>query len=99
RRQKRDRLEAIGLAGAVRPHQHYHVPARLKARRPIIAEMRQAEAVNTGGGHVSRGAGSASPPLPLWERVDRHRVAVSRRVRGILRLNESCENVLQNTAR
>ena len=29
-RQKRDRLDAIGLAGAVRPHQHHHVAARLR---------------------------------------------------------------------
>ena len=41
RRQKRDRLEAIGLAGAVRPHQHHDVAARLHASRPIIAKMRQ----------------------------------------------------------
>ena len=48
RRQKRDRLDAIGLAGAVRAHQHHHVTARLKARRAIIAEMREGKAMRSG---------------------------------------------------
>jgi hypothetical protein len=37
------------------------------------------------------------PPLPLWERVAPNEVR--RRVRGILRLNELCENGLQNAHR
>jgi hypothetical protein len=51
-RQKRDRLDAIGLAGAVRADQRDHVTARFKARRAIIAEMRQGKAMNAGGGHT-----------------------------------------------
>ena len=62
-RQKRDRLDAIGLAGAVRPHQHHHVAARLQARRAIIAEVRQRQAVDAGGGHV--GGGAIFLPSPL----------------------------------
>ena len=77
-RQKRDRLEAIGLAGAVRPDQHHDVAARLKARRAIIAEMRQRQAVDAGGGHSGRGRSFF--PLPLWERVAPNEVR--RRVRG-----------------
>ena len=57
RREKRDRLQAIGLAGAVRPHQHHHIAPRLHARRAIIAEVREREAVDTRGGH-------ANPSLP-----------------------------------
>ena len=51
RRQKRDRLDAIRLSGAVRAYQRHHVTARLKARRAIVAEVREREAVNAGGGH------------------------------------------------
>src|SRR5712671_2080955 len=50
-REKRDRLDTIGLAGAVWPDQHDHLTARLQARRAIIAEMREGEAVDAGGGH------------------------------------------------
>ena len=52
RREKRDRLQAIGLAGAVRPHQHHDIAARLHARRAIVAEMRKGKAVDAGGGHI-----------------------------------------------
>ena len=52
-REKRDRLQAIGLAGAVRSHQYHQIPARLHARRTVIAELRQREAMDAGGGHVS----------------------------------------------
>ena len=55
RRQKRDRLQAVGLAGAVRTDQHHHVAARLQARRAIVAEMREAETMDAGGGHDWRG--------------------------------------------
>src|SRR6202041_128519 len=54
-RQKRDCLDAIGLAGAVRADQRDHGTARLKARRAIIAEMREDKAVGGGGGHGERG--------------------------------------------
>ena len=53
RRQKRNRLDAIGFSGAVRARQHHHVAPRLKARRAIVAEMRELEAVNAGSGHCS----------------------------------------------
>ena len=53
RRQERDRLDAIGLAGPVRPDQRHHVSRRLEPRRPIIAKMRQRQALNAGGGHFS----------------------------------------------
>src|SRR6185312_6765345 len=51
-RKKRDRLQAIGLARAVRPDQRHHVAARLETRPAIIAEVSQGEAMNAGGGHV-----------------------------------------------
>src|SRR4030088_133566 len=54
RRQERDRLDAVGFSGAVRAEQHYHVPARRNARRAIIAEVREGEAMNAGGGHGSQ---------------------------------------------
>src|SRR3981081_481709 len=41
RRQKRNRLDAIGLSGPVWADQHHHVPARLKARRAIATAARQ----------------------------------------------------------
>jgi len=52
RREKRYRLQAIGLAGPVRSHERHDIPARLHARRAIIAEMRQREPMDAGGGHV-----------------------------------------------
>ena len=85
RRQKRNRLDAIGLAGAVRAHQHHHIAPRLQARRPIIAEMRQAEAVNAGSGHG--GGGSIFLPSPLVERVAPN--VVRRRVRGYLTVRQA----------
>ena len=51
RRKKRDRLNTVGLSGAVRTHQHDHIAPRLKARRAIVAEVRKREAVNAGSGH------------------------------------------------
>ena len=54
RRQKRYGLDAIGLAGAVRPDQHDQIAARLQRRRAIVAEMREAQTANAGGGHGQR---------------------------------------------
>src|SRR5258707_10591373 len=51
RREKRDRLDGVGLSGAVGTDQHHHVTARLKTRRAIIAEVRQGKAANAGDGH------------------------------------------------
>src|SRR5258708_30764308 len=51
RREKRDRLDTIGLAGAVWADQYDHVTARFQARRAIIAEMSEGKAVDAGGGH------------------------------------------------
>ena len=50
-REKRDRLEQIGLAGAVRADQHDRLVARRSsARRAIAAEIRQRQAADAGGG-------------------------------------------------
>src|SRR5262249_40365807 len=78
-REEGDRLEAIGLAGAVGADEGYHVATRLQSRRAIVAEMREVEAMNARGGHTSWGRGLIFP-LPLWERVAPHEVR--RRVRG-----------------
>jgi hypothetical protein len=52
RRQKRDRLHAIGLARAVRPRQDHQIAMHVHARRTVVAEMRQAQALDAGdGGH------------------------------------------------
>src|SRR6185312_16941171 len=88
RREKRDRLQAIGLAGAVRPHQHHDVAARLYDSRAVVAEVREGKAVDARGRH--EGASVFSSPLPLWERVAPHEVR--RRVRGILPLGKLYEN-------
>jgi len=53
RRQERDRFQAIGFPGAVRPDQRHDIAARRNARRPIVAEMRQREPVDAGGGHIT----------------------------------------------
>ena len=46
RRQKRDRLDQVGLAGAVRPGQHHEVAADLQARRVVAAEVGQGQAAD-----------------------------------------------------
>ncbi len=51
RRQQRNRLQAIGLAGAVGAHQHHQVGGRAHARRAVAAEMCQGEAADAGSGH------------------------------------------------
>ena len=43
RRKKRDRFDQIGLAGAVRPHQHDHLRIDAEACGAIAAETRQRE--------------------------------------------------------
>src|SRR5258706_8434638 len=48
RRQERDRLQAIGLAGAVRPDQRHDIRARRHARRAIVAEVRERQAMDAG---------------------------------------------------
>ena len=61
-RQKRDRLDAIGLAGAVRADQHHRPVRSMDARGAVAAEIGQRQAADQGGG-------MGSYPLPLWERV------------------------------
>ncbi len=93
RRQKRDRLEAIGLAGAVRPDQHHDVAARLQTRRAIIAEVRQRQPVDAGGGHLGRRAIFLPSPLVGEGGASRSEATGE----GFLRLGELCENVLQDS--
>ena len=74
RREKRDRFEAIGLAGAVRPHQHHEIAAGLHASRAIITKMRQRQPVDTGRGHGWHVIAGLDPA------IHRPRSAASRRI-------------------
>jgi len=50
RRQKRDRLEHIGLASAIRPEQHDRLVASGKRRGAIVAEVGERDAAD----HLNR---------------------------------------------
>ena len=50
RRQERDRLDEVGLAGAVRPDQHRRRRANLDLRGVVAAKIRQRQAADAGGG-------------------------------------------------
>jgi hypothetical protein len=50
-RQERDRLQQIGLAGAVMADQHHRSAAKRDLHRPIAAKITQAQAEDPGGGH------------------------------------------------
>src|SRR5947209_18658913 len=50
-RQQRDRLDQIGLAGAVRPDQQHRPGADLDLRGVIAAEIGQGQATDSSGGH------------------------------------------------
>jgi hypothetical protein len=52
RRKKRNRLDQIGLAGAIRSDQHDRPGANCKLRGAVAAKIRQAETPDTGGGHA-----------------------------------------------
>ena len=49
--EERDRFQAVGLAGTVRPDQHDHIAARGELRRAIVAEVGERQAMDAGGGH------------------------------------------------
>ena len=51
RREKRNRFDQIGLAGAVWPIEHDRCGVRLECRRMIIAEIAERQAADTGGSH------------------------------------------------
>jgi hypothetical protein len=50
-REKRDRLDEVGLARAVRPDEHHRPGADLDLRAVIAAEIRQGQAADAGAGH------------------------------------------------
>ena len=64
-REIRDRLQAIGLSGAVEATSAIMSPRAAIPARAIIAEMRQRQAMDAGWGHGGRDV-DRSDPLPLW---------------------------------
>ncbi len=52
RRQKRNRLDQVRLAGAVGADQHYRSRARLELGGAVAAEIRDGEAADAGSGHT-----------------------------------------------
>ena len=76
-REKRNRLEEIGLARAVGAHESDEVAGSRQARRAIAAEIREHEAADAGGGH------EAPMSSPLRRPIKRRRTALAATIRTV----------------